>query len=174
MSTAAFELEESIKLKTIEYPLNPDLWKMFDLDLDLDFSKWVTYKYLNDDGSSLNPEVDNIPKNKGGVYLFFVKCPIIPGISEFPFYIGRAYKTEHQNLRKRIKEYYYNYKKGSDRPKIKKMFKYWKNELYLSFLELEQNEQTKDLERKLINSLLLPMNDEIPDKRIKAAKKAFS
>lgn len=53
------------------------------------------------------------------------------------------------------------------------MFKYWKDELYVSYIEIEENNQTEEFEKKLINSLLLPMNEQIPDKRIKAATKAF-
>lgn len=112
-----FHMAEDIKLKTVEYPLNPTLWKLFDLEVNLGFDNWVTYKYLDENGERLNNELDLIPNNKGGVYLFFVKCPIMPGISEFPFYIGRAFITEYQSLRKRIKEYYHKYKRGVDRPK---------------------------------------------------------
>ncbi len=54
------------------------------------------------------------------------------------------------------------------------MFKYWGKELHLAFLVLDDNMNIIDLEKKLINSLLLPMNDEIPDKEIKQATKAFS
>ncbi|WP_291862033.1 hypothetical protein [Marinilabilia sp.] len=173
MISTAFELGEEIKLKTVDFPLNQKLWERFDLPIDLNFSHWKTIKYLNDDGTEFSDDIDLLPNNCGGVYLFSVRCPVIPGITEFPFYIGRAQHTNNQNLRKRCREYFLRYKKGVERPKITKMFNYWKNELYLSFYELNENNDTIDLEKKLINSLLLPMNEEIPDKEEKQAVRAF-
>ena len=53
------------------------------------------------------------------------------------------------------------------------MFKYWGAQLHLAFLELNDNTEIVDLEKYLINSLLLPMNDQIPEKEIREAVKAF-
>jgi hypothetical protein len=98
---------------------------------------------------------------------------IIPGITEYPAYIGRAQLTTNQNLRKRCKEYFLKYSRNGERPKITTLFNYWKNNLYLSFIVVDGNDKIREYESKLINSLLLPFNDEIPNKEYKQAIEAF-
>ena len=174
MLSSAFDLGEEINLRKVEFTLHPKLWSKYDLSaLDLNFNTWQTIKYLNDDGTGFNEDISQLPNNKGGLYFFSIHCPVIPGRTEYPVYIGRAMLTDGQNLRKRCREYLNKFVKDNERPKITRMFKYWKNELYLSFLTIEENEEIEDFEKKLINSMLLPFNDEVPDKEIKQAIKAF-
>lgn len=174
MISSAFDLGEEIHLKTLPYKLHQALWLRYDLSVvDLSFKNWITIKYLNDDGTEFHADVDTLPNDRGGLYMFFIKCPVIQGITEFPFYVGRAQLTEGQNLRKRCKEYFSKYRHDNERPKITKMFKYWSKDLYLSYLILDDNAAIVDYEKKLINTLLLPMNDEIPEQEIKQAVKAF-
>ncbi|TLD41181.1 MAG: hypothetical protein JETT_2563 [Candidatus Jettenia ecosi] len=174
MLNSAFHLGEEIKLKTVQYRLHQNLWKRYDLStLDLSFSNWITIKYLNDEGTDFNNDIDLLPSNRGGLYMFSIRCPIIPGITEFPVYIGRALLTEGQNLRKRCREYFTKYSRSNERPKITILFNYWSKDLYLSFMKLEENNDIIDYEKKLINSLLLPFNDEIPEKEVRQAVKAF-
>jgi excinuclease UvrABC nuclease subunit len=174
MIDSAFDLGEEITLRTIEYKAFSTLWRKYTLPtLDISFRNWETIKYLNDQGDDFNPLIDNVPDDKGGLYLFYAQCHIITGITDYPFYIGRAQLTENQNLRKRVKEYFSKYSKENERPKITKMFKYWSSDLYLAYFVLEENNDVVDLEKKLINSLLLPMNDQIPDQEIRQAIKAF-
>lgn len=174
MKISAFQLAEEIKLREIGYKLHNGLWAKYDLSqINLDFTTWQTIKYLNDDATDFSEDINLLPNDKGGLYLFFVKCPIIIGITEFPFYLGRAQLTEGQNLRKRCKEYFNKFAKEDERPKITKMVNYWGKELHLAFKTMDENDEIIDYEKKLINSLLLPMNDEIPEKEIKQAVKAF-
>lgn len=174
MISSAFDMGEEIAVRTVDYKLHNALWDRFPAThLNLKFENWQVIKYLNETCDDFNPDVDTVPNNKGGLYLFFIKCKIIAGITEYPFYIGRAKFTEYQNLRKRVKEYFEKYSKNDERPKITKMFKYWANDLYLAFYVLEDNDNIVELEAQLINSLLFPMNDEIPDQEIKQAIKAF-
>lgn len=174
MLNSAFDLGEHMNLRKVTYTVSSMLWNKFILpNLDISFNKWSSIKYLNDTGDDYNEDIVKVPSDKGGLYLFYAKCPVIPGITEYPFYIGRAMLTDGQNLRKRVKEYYSQYKREVDRPKIKLMFRYWADELHLAFLPLNENEQIVDLEKILINSLLLPMNDQIPDKEVRDAVKAF-
>jgi excinuclease UvrABC nuclease subunit len=88
-------------------------------------------------------------------------------------YIGRAQLTDGQNLRKRVKEYFQKYSRSNERPKISKMFRYWAKELFLAYYPLPDNNTVVNVEKDIINSLILPMNDLIPDKQIKEAVKAF-
>lgn len=174
MTTPAFELGEYLTLRKIEYKISDILWAKYDFpEIDISFNKWHSIKYLNDDGTAFNGAINDVPNNSGGLYLFYAKCHIIPGITEYPFYIGRAQFTENQNLRKRVKVYFQKYRLEDERPKITKMFKYWANDLYLAFLPLETNEAIIDYEKRLINALLLPMNTEIPDKEVRDATVAF-
>lgn len=174
MLRSAFELGEELRLREVPYKLHSTLWNRFNLsDLNLNFDTWQKLKYLNIEGNGLNPSIEDIPNNSGGIYVFYVKCQIISGLTEYPLYIGRAQLTEGQNLRKRVKEYFQKYAKDDERPKITRMFNYWANELQLAYYILDENQEIVDLEKKLINSLLLPMNDEIPDEEIRQGVKAF-
>ncbi len=175
MNSPAFTLGEELQTHIVNYYLHKPLWDSFNIpNIDLNFTNWINLKYLNELGEGFNPQIESVPNDAGGLYLFYVKCDILSGITEFPFYIGRAQFTTSQNLRKRVKEYFQLFSRNDERPKITRMFKYWSNDLHLAYFVLEENDDIIDLEKQLINSLLLPMNDEIPNKDIKAAIKAFS
>lgn len=174
MIQSAFDLGEHLKLREITYRVSPEIWKKWDItNFDLNFTKWTKIKFLNDELTDFHNDISLVPNDKGGLYLFYVNCKTITGITEIPFYIGRAQITENQNLRKRVREYFTKFSRDNERPKITRMFKYWREDLYLAFYELDDNLDIIDLEKKLINSLLLPMNDEIPDLDTKTAIKAF-
>lgn len=174
MQNSAFDLYEGAKTRDIRYHIYDPLWTRYDLSLiDMNFTNWVTIKYLNDTGDNFHQDINQLPNNRGGLYMFSIHCPIIPGRTEFPVYIGRAQLTNNQNLRKRCKEYFTTYAKEDERPKITKMIRYWGKELYLSFMELDENDKIVDFEKKLINTLLFPFNDQIPDAKIRQAVKAF-
>lgn len=174
MKNAAFRLAEEIKLREVKYKLHHGLWSKYDLGLiNLEFTNWTSVKYLNDNATDFSDEINQLPNDQGGLYLFYVKCPIIIGITEFPFYIGRAQLTDGQNLRKRCREYFTKYAREDERPKITTMIRYWGKELHLAYKVINDNDEVIDYEKKLINSLLLPMNDEIPEQEIKQAVKAF-
>lgn len=175
MITSAFELGEEINNKTLPYKLHQGIWERYDFSpLDLSFHNWTKIKYLNDDCTGFNNDIVNIPNDCGGLYLFTIKCKIIGALTEYPVYIGRAQYTANQNLRKRCREYFTKYSRSDERPLITKMLKYWGNELYINFIELDENIQIIDLEKKIINSLLLPFNTEIPDIEIRQAVTAFN
>ncbi len=174
MNVSAFTFGEELNLRKVSYKLHKDLWDQFNFPkIDLSFKYWVKIKYLNANADAFDAEVENVPNNTGGLYMFYVKCEIISGITEYPLYIGRAQLTQHQNLKKRVKEYFQKYSKSNERPKITKMFNYWASELYLAYISLDDNNEINDLEKKLINSLLLPMNTKIPDTEISQVINAF-
>jgi len=174
MNDSAFLLGEELELRKVEYKLHRAIWNQFNFqNLDLKFENWVKIKYLNANANALDGQVENVPNGTGGLYMFYVKCEIISGITEYPLYVGRAQYTEHQNLRKRVKEYFQKYSKNNERPRITKMFKYWASDLYLAYIPLEENEGINELEKQFINSLLLPMNTRIPDTEISQAINAF-
>lgn len=175
MNISAFALGEQLNNRKVQFVLHRPLWDTFNYpNIDISFANWQSIKYLNDDGTGFNPDIASVPNDSGGLYLFFVKCPVIRGLTEYPLYIGRAQLTQGQNLRKRVKEYFQHWSKDNERPKIFKMFQYWRSELHLAFFPLEENEEIVDLERDIINSTLFDLNDQIPEKAIKEAIKAFN
>ena len=175
MLTSAFDLGEKIHNRRLSYVVYEELWSRSIMpSIDISFDKWKSIKYLNNVGDDFNDEINTVPHDKGGLYLFYVKCPLIVGLTEYPFYIGRAQLTKSQNLRKRVKEYFSNYSRTDERPKISTMFYYWAKELHLAYLEMDDNNTIVEFEKKLINSLLLPMNDVIPDTEVRHAVKAFN
>src|SRR5687768_6747314 len=106
MNAAAFKLGEELNNRKVEYIFHNDLWSKFSYPtINFAFSNWTITKYLDSKGKYFTKGVENIPNKTGGLYLFFIKCKIISGITEYPLYIGRAQYTLNQNLRKRIKEY---------------------------------------------------------------------
>ncbi|MFN8352294.1 MAG: hypothetical protein U0U25_12580 [Flavobacteriales bacterium] len=175
MDPCAFALGEKLKLRDLKYHLFSEHWLSYDYEgVNLQLANWETIKYLNDVGDDFSVDIDKLPDDEGGLYLFSVRCPIIAGMTEFPVYIGRALKTEHQSLRKRCRSYFTKYARNDERPLIHRMFKYWGPDLYLSFLRLADNAVTIEYEKKLINGLLLPCNDSIPDVKVQQAVNAFN
>lgn len=174
MLDSAFDLGLEINNRKIQYTLYPPLWSRHDFSaINLDFSTWTTIKYLNTHATDFHPDISNVPNTTGGLYLFTIKCPIITGITQYPVYIGRAQFSSSQNLRKRCREYFTKYASSNERPKITKMFRFWGEYLYLSFLPLSTNSSIRDIEAQLINSLLLPFNTQIPDQEVRQAVDAF-
>lgn len=141
----------------------------------LEETRWSKLiKYLDKDNNDISPEINSIPNNKGGVYIFFIVGPTLPFIERYIAYIGRAQFTSYQNIRKRVKEYLHESNRVNGRPKIAELFKHWKNYLYLMYFESVDNEQIVQLEGCLIHSILPPFNDDIPYKiKIKTPQKAF-
>lgn len=175
MLSSAFDLGEEMSNRVIRYILYKPVWDKFTYPaLDLSFSKWTSVKYLNENGTALSEKISLVPNDKGGLYLFYVKCSLISGLTEYPLYIGRAQLTAGQNLRKRIKEYFQHYANDSERPKITKMLRYWGKELFVAFYPLDENENIINVEKDIINSTIFEMNDRIPDIEISQATKAFN
>jgi len=176
MNQSAFDLGEEIEVRKLEFKLHIGLWNRFNYagKVDLSISNWKHFKYLTKNNNSLSSKMSQVPNNSGGLYLFAIRCEILPGMTEFPVYIGRAQHSGAQNLRKRCREYFNKYANDAERPKITRMFKYWKENLYLYFIPLPTNQDIINYEKDLINSLLLPFNDEIPDQQIRQSVKAFT
>jgi hypothetical protein len=158
----------SIAESKMHFMLNPTLWESFDSSILRIISipqNWSEVKLLSSDGEK-NPQLSTLPNDKGGIYLFLVKSNILPESCLYLMYVGRA----HASLRERCSRY----PTEKRRPKIKRMIEQWGPYLYIRYLPLEDIETIDSAERELINKILPPCNDEIPDKKIRNAIKAFS
>jgi hypothetical protein len=148
------------------FVINPELWKKFTL-AHLVCSGWKEVKFY-DNNLAMDNSMNHLPSDKGGIYVFIAKPNIVPETHLYIMYVGRALNTVSQNLNKRCKEYYQD-----TRPKIKSMRRHWAEYLYIRYLPLDDNQVIENLEKELINTILPPCNDKIPDKDIRAAAKAF-
>lgn len=156
----------------LRFMLNTTLWDSFDSDIISVISppqSWSEVKLLAPDGGR-NPQLSTIPNDKGGIYLFLAKSNILPESHLYLMYVGRAHISATQNLRKRCSQYPTEKK----RPKIKRMIEQWGQYLYIRYLPLEDNDIIDVVEGELINKIIPPFNDEIPDQKISAAVKAFT
>ncbi|MFY9088462.1 hypothetical protein [Aliarcobacter cibarius] len=171
------QLLQDWKDHTIRFTLCPTLWSHCNVNSFLTGKIIKEIKFFSDTSDNIHEDIIDVPNDKGGIYFFILKNEVLPSLSTQIMYIGRARNTEHQNLRKRCREYFTKYYKDHyDRPHIHIMLKNWKDHLYLNFIELTDNEEIDSLEEKLINSIIPPFNHDIPNteiKKINIATNAF-
>lgn len=157
------------------YFLDPNRWGKIPKDIGktLQEQSWSDYiKYLDADGN-LSEELNQIPENEGGIYIFFIQGQTLPKMEMYPAYIGRALHTDDQNIQKRVK-CYLRESKGNKRPKIIQLFESWKDFLYIKYFHTSDNSLIETGEKVLIRAILPPFNSDIPDRIIfKTPQKAF-
>ena len=176
MGTPAFDIELSdyIIAHTVRFKLCPRNWELFSLASSIpNISEWNEVKFLGID-SELHSEMDSIPADVGGIYLFIIKANVLDNTSDYLVYIGRAQLTDSVNLKKRCRHYLSEYKSDDPRPKIKSMISKWGDHLYIRYFTLADNDLIISLEKELINVLLPPFCDEIPDIKLKRATAALT
>ena len=129
-------LGKQIHCSKVPYVICPELWNTVCI-LPSALSQEI--KYLNNDGTDLNPMIHDLP-HTGGVYFFYVKSGVLPYLTDYLMYIGRALKTDDQNLKKRCKEYFQKYSRNDEeRPKIMRLMEQWGKYIHLQYIELEDN-----------------------------------
>jgi len=170
----AFNLRGKIAEHRISFDLCTPLWEDFDNSkMNALNAKWRDIKFLNELGTDISDDVKALPNDKGGLYIFVIKCPILLSTSEYLAYIGRAQLTQSHSLRVRCRKYLYEYCSETGRPKITTMIGMWGKYLHLRYAVIDENDDTVSIEAGLINSILPPFNDEIPNKIIRDAVAAF-
>jgi len=162
-------IRSSLRETHVHFKISPILWDRYNDEIRLITNgEWHEVKFL-DDELNVNNELRNIPDDCGGIYSFIAKPDLIPSSHLYLLYIGRSKYTQHQNLRKRCKEY-----PREDRPKIEEMISIWGKFLYIRYLPLRgENDLIEKVESELVNAILPPCNDRIPDKNIRRAVAAF-
>lgn len=171
------DLITHLKKDSIKLMLPTQLWSDINLailKLVTQKRKWHTFKYILNNGSINSRAIDKIDDTKGGIYVFSISPEIIPKRQRVLMYIGRALITTSENLKLRIRSYYYNFhgKENWERPKIQELFNNWETYMFCSYFEIDNNSTIEAVEDELINKLLPPCNSKIPDKKISAAVRA--
>ena len=88
------------KLLTLPFELNIDKWGTMNETIKAAVSSgWQCIKYLNEDGTRVNPEITQVPNDCGGIYIFLLKPDKIPQLHRYIMYIGRARRASSFSLR---------------------------------------------------------------------------
>jgi hypothetical protein len=169
------DLIRGLKDKKFNMFLPSNLWATFDRSVlnIIQESEWHTFKYFKN-VNVVSDEINKVSNSSGGIYIFYVSPEIIPERHRTLMYIGRCHNSGNQNLRKRLREYLGYLPPNYDRPKIAIMMSEWQEDLFCSYIELKQlsDDEIDEIEKELINKLLPPFNEQIPDIKISGAKKA--
>lgn len=170
-------VESELKIyKEDRFVLCPELWNKFKFnDLpNIDFTKWKVLKLLNETGD-FSEELSTISNLVGGIYIYAIMPNVIPVCGSYIMYIGRALKTEHENLRRRIKSYRNELRDDSKRERVHELFRLWGNYIYVFYLPISSDNKTiGELETRLIGALLPPCNADIQAESVKGKVRAFS
>lgn len=162
-SYSAFTSNDDDLVCGLTYYANPNRWNENITDLTnpiLDETNWSQeYKYLNSTNDDISDEINSLPENTGGVYIFYIKGISLPFVEKYIAYIGRCQYTDGQNIKKRAREYI-----GDKREKIKRMFKHWNKYLFYRYYPDTDNERIKANEAMLIRAIVPPFNENIPNR----------
>lgn len=164
------EKKDIMKFFSEDFIINPFAWEdVAEINHHINFNDFEEIKYMKYDLNRYADELKELPDDSGGIYFFYIKNPIIPDMINYLVYIGRAKYTKDQNLKKRCREYFYDYKNvkddDSDRVQtVRSMIKKWGHYLYLKYIKLDDNKMIESLESLLINNIRPPFNSQIPKK----------
>lgn len=146
----------------LEYYHNPQRWRSNVLPDDSPIRNIMNWseeiKYYNADGVHASTEIDNLPDNTGGVYVFYIKGHNLTFFENYILYIGRCKSTSSQNIRKRALEYL-----KDSRETIKSMMTVWKADLYYRYFPDTDNDRIDRAEALLIRAIVPFYNEKIPD-----------
>lgn len=154
----AFNKDKSLE---VIFRPNPVRWKDNFVGLNnpiRDDTHWSQeIKYLRD--GEISDEIKSMPKDRGGIYMFYLKGLNLPFAEYYILYIGRALLTPNENICKRAMHYLHD-----ERYMIQEMFENWKDDLYYRYFPDTDNEAIERNEIALIRSIVPPYNEDIPNK----------
>lgn len=171
MGTLYDPVERDLMSYKVNFILSPELWDKFDLEgIDVDYSKWDRAKMIGDDGG-ISSETNRIPKDCGGIYVYTIVSSIIPNGGNYLMYIGKATKTETENLRARVRSYKKQFGDKYNRSKLHSLFTKWGDYVYVYYLPMSStSKDITELEDRLIAAYgRPPCNKEILIKTVKDA-----
>lgn len=163
------DFANQLPLMRYTFWLHVNLWECFSSKyIKIIKGDWKQVKFINK--GKLHEEMDSLPRNKGGIYAFYAIPKVMNNNDGYLLYIGRAKCTDNQNLWARCRRYI-NQEKS--RPKISRMVDTFGEQLYIKYLEIEGNDIIDQIENELINCLLPPCNEKIPNKDYQKKIKMF-
>ena len=171
MGTLYDPVESDLASYQMSFILSPELWEKFNLEgINVDYSKWARVKMMDAD-KELSDETNRIPNDCGGIYVYVIVSPIIPNGGNYLMYIGKATKTESENLRARVRTYKKQFGEKYNRPKLHNMFTKWGEYVYVYYLPMKSSAaDIKEIEDRLIAAYgRPPCNKEILIRSVKDA-----
>lgn len=169
MGTLYDPVESDLASYQMTFILSPELWEKFNLEgINVDYSKWARVKMMDAD-KELSDETNRIPNDCGGIYVYVIVSPIIPNGGNYLMYIGKATKTESENLRARVRTYKKQFGEKYNRSKLHTMFTKWGE--YVYYLPMKSSAaDIKEIEDRLIAAYgRPPCNKEILIRSVKDA-----
>lgn len=149
------------KIFTQDFILHADKWDSIDSEIKRIVSgEWGKIKYLDDNGE-LSSDINNLPNDKGGIYVFLLSPDIIYGLHRYIMYIGRARRQKEFSLRKRCRHYI-----RDTRPLVADMVVNWGRYLYLYYLPLDSDDEITRVEKELNRVIIPPCNSQIPEQYV--------
>lgn len=170
MGTLYDPVESDLMSYKVNFILSPELWNKFDLEgINVDYSKWNRVKMISD--GNLSSETNRIPNNCGGIYVYTIVSSIVPNGGNYLMYIGKATKTDTENLRARVRSYKKQFGDKYNRSKLHGLFKKWGEYVYVYYLPMYSTpKDITELEDRLIAAYgRPPCNKEILIKSVKDA-----
>ena len=171
MGTLYDPVESDLASYQMTFILSPELWEKFNLEgINVDYSKWARVKMMDAD-KELSDETNRIPNDCGGIYVYVIVSPIIPNGGNYLMYIGKATKTESENLRARVRTYKKQFGEKYNRSKLHTMFTKWGEYVYVYYLPMKSSAaDRKEIEDRLIAAYgRPPCNKEILIRSVKDA-----
>ena len=158
------------------YVMSPQLWSMFSVsDLPgVNFKNWHSLKLFNEAGTAFSDRLKSVPTTTGGIYVYCICPEVIPGCGCYIMYVGKATKTSHENLRRRVSTYQQEIGNDYKRDRLHRLFSKWGQYVYLFYLPIRSDADTiLELETRLIAAFVPPCNSDIRAKGVKHAVRAF-
>ena len=165
---------QEVRNNTFRFSLIPSRWKEYKNVLHLTEDDWLECKYFNE-SNHIHKNIQQIPNNKGGIYMYVIKPPLTIRYMPIIMYIGRAHNDgEKQNLRKRIRKYLYESQNiYNGRVSIRTLFDRYAEYLYVMYTPLDDNGEIDQLEENLISAIVPPFNHDLIQKSLKEGRHAF-
>lgn len=168
------DVVQNLQSMTWLFCLSTELWGKCNKDsFTVDLKNMKKIKYFADDCNKLSNEVDNLPDDSGGVYIYSIENGIFPSLGSYIMYVGRARKTPSENLRMRAKSHFSQYKRHEENERLEKLFDNWDQYVYLSYLPIDGNNIIDLVEDQLITALTPPCNKEYPAPKVRRKLSAF-
>lgn len=159
---------------TWTFCLSTELWERYETNhLSVDLTKMRKMKYFGKDNYSLSEEIDNLPSDDGGIYIYTIENRLAPLLGSYIMYVGRARKTKTQNLKARAKSHYSQYRRHEENERLERVFDYWKPYVYIWYLPIEGNDLIDLVEEQLIMALIPPCNKQYPAPKVRRKLSAF-